>query len=549
MSINFRFLIRVVFLFIFLIYTSLSLYYYNKNGNFFISNYIDGSSIVYTEGGERNPDGVNIYQTQEKKNTNYITIETDVFSILVDKKGGDVFSLRLLKYPNTFENPEDAFTLLGVSDSRFYVVQSGLLSDNGPDSQKYGRSLYKSESDFYTFDDDKSILYVDLFWESDRSPITVKKRFCFTKGSYLFNIIFSVYNRSSNDYVGYFFGQLKQKNIKKDLPWYKAIGQMQSYTGLALSTNDKLFTKISFGDLDKKKISKDSIGGWVAAMEHYFVSSWIPSKDVSYEFTAEKLNSSVYSINFITKNPMIIKPHMSNSIGVSFYAGPETSSTLKEVSPGLELTLDYGIFWFISQPIFYLMKIINVHICSNWGFSIILVTIVIRLLFLPLSASSYKSMAKMRRIQPKIAFLKEQYKDDKQGFGTALLSLYKKESVNPLGGCLPVLIQIPVFIALYYVLLQSVELRMAPFIFWLHDLSANDPYYVLPILMGVSMFVQQKLSPTPVDPIQEKFLLFIPFILTLLSLQFASGLVLYWFINNTLSILQQWYIFKKYSNL
>jgi YidC/Oxa1 family membrane protein insertase len=536
---------KVVFLSIFLTYTYLSLYYYNKNGNSYIINYIaynDINSTVYNN-------KISSVNTSEKKTINYITVETDVFSILIDKKGGDVFSLRLLKYPNTIEDLEDAFTLLGVSDSRFYVMQSGLLSDSGPDSRDYGRSLYKSVSDFYTFDDNKSMFFVDLIWESNINSIVVKKRFYFTKGSYLFNIVFSVYNNSNIDYSGYFFGQLKQKNIKKELPWYKAIGQMQSYTGLALSTNDKLFTKVSFGDLDKKNINKNSIGGWIAAMEHYFISSWIPTKDVCYEFTAEKLKNNIYSINFITKNPIVIKPLMSSHIDVSFYAGPEINSMLKGIAPGLELTLDYGLFWFISQPIFYLMKFINVYICNNWGFSIIIVTFVIRLLFLPLSASSYKSMAKMRKIQPKVVYLKEYYKDDKQGFGTALLGLYKKESVNPLGGCLPVLVQIPVFIALYYVLLQSVELRMAPFIFWLKDLSTNDPYFVLPILMGVSMFVQQKLSPTPVDPIQEKFLLFIPIILTLLSLQFASGLVLYWFVNNTLSILQQWYIFKKYSNL
>jgi YidC/Oxa1 family membrane protein insertase len=484
------------------------------------------------------------------KISNYIEVVTDVFSILIDPYGGDISSLKLLKYPSSFESLDNAFSLLETTETRFHVIQTGLLSIVGPDSKQKGRSYYKSAFNFYDFTNEKDSFFVELQLNLKEQNIMIKKRFYFRNNSYLIKIKFFIENNSTVNYEGYLFGQLKQKYLKKETPWYKSFGEAQNYVGAALSTKDKLFTKISHSDMYKKNLNIRTKDGWIAFVEHYFVSSLIPNnKDSFNEFSTEYYKNNSYSISFIESLPIVVKPKKTKRVKLCFYAGPKISSELKGTAKGLELSIDYGILWFIAQPIFVVMKFINNNFTHNWGFSIIFVTFLIRLLFLPLSAYSFKAMARLRRIQPKISIVKEKYKDDKQKFGNELMSLYKKENVNPFGGCLPILIQIPVFISLYYVLLQSVELRMSPFILWIHDLSLHDPYYVLPILLGVSMFLQQKLNPQPTDAFQEKLLLFMPFVLTLLFLQFASGLVLYWFVNNIFSILQQLYIFKKHSDL
>jgi YidC/Oxa1 family membrane protein insertase len=321
------------------------------------------------------------------------------------------------------------------------------------------------------------------------------------------------------------------------------MGSMKTYTGAAVTTPSSKYKKISFDDMKKASFKESILGGWAAMVEHYFTVAWIPPAAASNFYQSEVISDNLFSISYVGE-PITVEPGESKELSSTFYAGPEITEMLKQVSPGLELTVDYGFFWVISYPLFIALKYIY-GIVGNWGLAIICITFGIKLLFYPLSSASYRSMGNMRKLQPKIEALKQQYGEDKQQFGQAVMQLYKREKVNPLGGCLPILVQIPVFISLYYVLLESVELRLAPFIFWIHDLSAKDPYYVLPLIMGASMVLQQRMNPAPPDPMQAKVMMFMPVFFTFLFLQFPSGLVLYWVVNNVLSIIQQWYITRK----
>jgi YidC/Oxa1 family membrane protein insertase len=317
---------------------------------------------------------------------------------------------------------------------------------------------------------------------------------------------------------------------------------MQTYQGGALYTPDKKFKKIKYKEMDEGPFAQTITGGWAAMVEHYFISAWIPSEDAQNEYFTYAIDGpKTYNIG--AKTGVAVPAGSQGVVKGQLYIGPETTDVLKEISPGLELTVDYGILWPVSQLIFYLLKKIH-GVVGNWGWSIILVTIFIKALFYKLSAASYRSMGHLRRVQPKIEQLKERCGEDKQKFSQSMMELYRKEKINPLGGCLPILVQIPVFIALYYVLLESVELRQAPFMLWLQDLSSKDPYYVLPLLMGGSMLLQQRLSPSPPDPMQAKMLMLMPIVFTFLFLSFPSGLVLYWVANNVLSITQQYFIMR-----
>lgn len=473
-----------------------------------------------------------------------IEVVTDLFLVTIDRRGGDIVTLKLLKYPNSLSEKTSAYTLLDITTTRFSIAQSGLIGEKGPDSVLKGRFEYKSEKESYVCKNLLDVFFIDLIYED--SNLVVTKRFYFFNTSYVINVEYIITNKNADDYVCYLFGRLKQKNLGVIHTWYEDLFSMRTFNGFAFSTDKKSFTKISFFDIEKNCLVTHSVYGWIASIERYFITSWIVSRS-NYEYATENFSDGFYGIRFIKRDPLVIKPFTQNNINLTLYAGPAITKDLKSIAPGLDLTVDYGFFWFLSQPIFYLLSLIN-FVLKNWGFSIIFLTFFIRLLFFPLSASSYRSMAKLRLLQPKINSLKEKYKEDnKTQFSASLLELYKKENVNPFGGCLPLLIQIPVFIAFYYVLLQSVELRMVPFVFWINDLSVPDPYYVLPVLMGISMFIQQKLNPKPADPTQEKIFLFIPPLLTLLFLQFAAGLVLYWLVNNLLSITQQWYMIRKYT--
>lgn len=465
-----------------------------------------------------------------------ITVKTDVFNIKIDKQGGDLVYLDLPKYPISLQEQNEGFVLLNESKSRFYIIQSGLLNDDGPDSSKHGRQLYKANYRNYVMQEDESILTVDLNFNTNNG-VNIIKRYIFTRASYEIRVQYIINNNSVTSYNASAFGRIKRTAPIQESGMF---GAMRTYTGAAVNTPEKRYKKISFSDMQKSPFQEDVQGGWAAMVEHYFASAIVPAPDDANYYRSEEFGADTFGITFVSA-PKNITPGQKEIIETKIYAGPEVAQYLQKVAPGLELTIDYGFLWFLCQPIFWLLKTMF-DFFANWGVAIIATTIIIKALFYKFSASSYKSMGNMRKLQPKIEALKKRYPDDKQKFSQEMMDLYRKEKVNPLGGCLPILIQIPVFIALYYVLLESVELRQAPFMLWIHDLSAKDPYYVLPIIMGISMFVQQKLNPAPPDPMQAKVLMFMPIFFTFLFLQFPAGLVLYWVVNNVLSILQQWWI-------
>lgn len=468
-----------------------------------------------------------------------VTVKTDVFNLKIDSMGGDIIYLDLPKYPATLDDPL-GFVLLEEAKNRFYVVQTGLLNELGPDSTALGRASYKLRSSSYVMDDDESIMNVDMHYVTS-TGVNITKRYIFTRGSYDIRLHYIIDNKSSANYEVSPFGR-----IKRTAPVAESsgmFGSMRTYTGAAINTPDKRYKKISFSDMQKNNFSADVMGGWAAMVEHYFATALVPAIDSKNYFQSENFGGDLFGIRFVSE-AKIVPPGVIEIIETKLYAGPEVADQLKQVAPGLELTIDYGFLWFICQPIFWLLRTMH-ELLGNWGVAIIATTVIIKGLFYKLSATSYKSMGNMRKLQPKIEALKLRYGEDKQQFSKAMMELYRKEKVNPLGGCLPILVQIPVFIALYYVLLESVELRQAPFMLWIHDLSAKDPYYVLPIIMGISMLIQQRLNPTPPDPMQAKVMMVMPIFFTFLFLQFPSGLVLYWVVNNVLSILQQWIITRR----
>ncbi len=468
-----------------------------------------------------------------------IEIKTDTLSLKVDLNGGDIVRAELLKYPQTL-NSEKGVVLLDRAKGKDYIAQSGLIGKDelGPDSHAHGRAQYTASAHQFQLEDNQDELKVNLHWQNQEG-VKVVKTLSLKRGTYLVDVNYNIHNPKSTVWQGSFYGQLQREHVKE-----KSNGMfgVQMYQGGALYTPSKPFKKISFQDMQKSPFREEIQGGWAAQVEHYFLSAWVPDAQSTNTYYTRVDNDNVYNIGAVT--PVEVQPNTSQSWEGRFYIGPEIADVLEKVSPGLNLTIDYGILWPISQLIFWLLKSIYGFV-GNWGWSIILVTLVIKVLFYKLSAASYRSMGRMRLLQPRIELLKERHKDDKQQFSMALMDLYKKEKLNPLGGCLPILIQIPVFIALYYVLLESVELRHAPFMFWIKDLSSSDPYFVLPLIMGATMFLQQRLNPAPPDPVQAKVMMFMPVIFTALFITFPSGLVLYWTVNNILSIAQQWIITKQ----
>jgi len=466
-----------------------------------------------------------------------IRVRTDVLDVAIDPRGGDIVELHLPQYPRRQDRPDVPFQLFERSGQRLYVAQSGLIGD-GPD-QASGRPLYRSAQRQYELPEGQDQLVVDLTYSAD--GVNYIKRFTFARDKYDLDVSYLIDNQSGKPWTGYMFGQLKRDNSGD--PSSSTATGTATYLGAALWTKDEPYTKISMGDMDDKSVRETVEGGWIAWLQHYFVTAWIPPADQVNQVQTRKDSQGNYIIGF-TGPALSVAAGTQGETGAKLYAGPKSQDQLEELSPGLRLTVDYGILWFIAQPIFWLLE--NIHaLLGNWGWSIIVLTIIIKLAFFPLSAASYKSMARMRAVAPKMQALKEQFGDDRQKMSQAMMELYKKEKINPLGGCLPILVQMPVFLALYWVLLESVEMRQAPWMFWITDLSIKDPFFILPIIMGVTMFIQQQLNPTPPDPMQAKVMKLLPIIFTFFFLWFPAGLVLYWVVNNVLSIAQQWYITRK----
>jgi len=468
-----------------------------------------------------------------------IHVKTDVLDLAIDPVGGDVVQLRLPLYPRRQDRPDVPFQLFDNGGERTFLAQSGLIGANGPDSRPSGRPVYTSAQKTYQLADGQDLMVVDLKFSDN--GVNYIKRFTFKRGLYDLVVTQIVDNQSAQPWSGSLFAQLK-RDASSDPSSTTATGTA-TYLGAALWTAAEPYKKVSMKDIDKGQIKENVQGGWVAWLQHYFVTAWIPDHNASNAVQTRKDSQGNYIIGF-TSPTLTVAPGAQGETSATLYAGPKSQAVLKELSPGLELTVDYGILWFIAQPIFWLLQHIHA-IVGNWGWSIIFLTMLIKGLFFPLSAASYKSMARMRAVAPKLAILKEQHGDDRQKMSQAMMELYKKEKINPLGGCLPILVQMPVFLSLYWVLLESVEMRQAPWILWITDLSIKDPFFILPIIMGATMFIQQRLNPTPPDPMQAKVMKMMPIIFTFFFLWFPAGLVLYWVVNNTLSIAQQAYITRK----
>jgi YidC/Oxa1 family membrane protein insertase len=468
-----------------------------------------------------------------------IHVKTDVLDIAIDPQGGDIAQLRLPLYPRRQDHPDVPFQLFDNGNERTYLAQSGLTGVDGPDARSTGRPVFSTDKKTYELAPGQDQVVVDL--KFSENGVNYIKRFTLKRGLYDVQVSYLIDNESGKPWNGNLFAQLK-RDASSDPSSSTATGTA-TYLGAALWTSSEPYKKVSMKDIDKGQLKETVQGGWVAWLQHYFVTAWIPQKGDNNVVQTRKDSQGNYIIGF-TGPTLTVEPGKTAETSATLYAGPKSQGVLKELSPGLELTVDYGILWFIAQPIFWLLQHIH-SLVGNWGWSIIFLTMLIKGIFFPLSAASYKSMARMRAVAPKLAALKEQFGDDRQKMSQAMMELYKKEKINPLGGCLPILVQMPVFLSLYWVLLESVEMRQAPFMLWITDLSIKDPFFILPIIMGATMFIQQRLNPTPPDPMQAKVMKLMPIIFTFFFLWFPAGLVLYWVVNNCLSIAQQWYITRK----
>jgi YidC/Oxa1 family membrane protein insertase len=467
-----------------------------------------------------------------------VTINTNTLTLRISLNGGDITYLALPQYLKQIDVPDDPFVILDSNPGRLYVAQSGLIGTNGID--KTGRALYQASASTFTLQESEDELTVDLLAVTG-NDVRITKRFHFQRDSYLVDISYIVENNSNANWQGNIYGQIKRDNF--DDPSNSG-GMKRTYLGFVATAPDDPYIEIKFDDVDDDgPTTIDAMGGWIAFSQHYFVTAWIPQDQSTNRFTIRKNDANQYYGEF-TGSAFTVAPGASDTESVHFYAGPKDQYTLETLAPNLELTIDYSFLRFLAVPIYWVLTHIE-GVVGNYGFSIILLTLLVKALLYKLSETQYRSMAGMRRLMPKMQQLKESYGDDKMKMQKATMELYKKEKINPFGGCLPMLVQMPVFIALYWVLLESVELRHAPFVFWLHDLSVRDPYFILPLMMGATMYLQTSLSPAPADPMQAKVMKFMPIMMTGLFLMFPAGLVLYWFTNGALGILQQWYITRK----
>ncbi|WP_455218136.1 membrane protein insertase YidC [Kaarinaea lacus] len=464
-----------------------------------------------------------------------ILVQTDSLKVEINTAGGEISRVALPSYPVELEKPDVPFQLLNNSLPNVFVAQSGLLSSQGSAPDHHAN--FTADKTDYQMSDSENELDVRLFWRGD-DGISVVKTYSFTRGSFLIKLDVEVQNNSSQNWKGRVYRQFQRTEMARESAF------IYTYTGGVVSSSWDPYEKVKFDEMASWKPEQSyNKGGWAAMLQHYFLGAWIPAKDEANHFYTKALADGRYMLG-LSSEERSVAPGDSIHFVTQLYTGPKDQRRLEAIEPNLRLTVDYGVLDILSKPLFWLMSRIH-DVLKNWGLSIIAITFLIKLLFYPLSAASYKSMANMKRLAPKLQQLKERYGDDRQKMSKAMMDIYKKEKINPLGGCLPILVQIPVFIALYWVLLESVEMRQAPFYLWINDLSQRDPYYVLPLIMGISMFVQQKLNPPPMDPVQAKIIQALPFIFTLFFAFFPAGLVLYWVINNILSIAQQWHITRK----
>ena len=472
-------------------------------------------------------------QSAQRATGKTIRVKTDILEVEISTIGGDISRLVLLKHPDSLDKTKPLVLFNRGKGTHNYTAQSGLIGVGLPNHN----SLFVAEQDQYELSESADQLQVRLKAIGD-SKLMVTKVITFHKGSYLIDITYELENSGQQATAVSSYFQLIRDSVAPE----GSLRFLPTYTGVAVYTDKEKLKKVEFSDIDKGKAEypKQSDNGWIGVLQHYFVAAWLlPNAKSNSEFFSHKLEGGLYSVGLVLPS-VVVDPGQKTSVGSTLYAGP-TEANLDKIAPGLGLTVDYGWLTIIAVPLFWVMSLFN-DWTHNWGVAIILLTILIKLVFFPLSAASYRSMAKMRLVAPKLEKIKQQHADDREQLNRAMMELYKTEKINPLGGCLPVLIQIPVFIALYWSILASVEMRNAPFFGWITDLSAADPYYILPLIMGASMIIQTRLNPKPPDPMQAKVMQIMPIVFSVMFFFFPAGLVLYSIVNNLLSITQQWYI-------
>jgi YidC/Oxa1 family membrane protein insertase len=463
-----------------------------------------------------------------------IKVETDLLLAHISTKGGDIRRLEFKLHKGTLDKTKN-FVLFESGSDKTYIAQSGLIGQEGlPDH----RTTYSASSREYKLADGAKGLEVRLE-APEANGVKVAQIYKFARGSYLIDVSYEITNGAEKALQPFGYFQL----VRDRKPPDGDSAMLPTFTGLAVYTKGEKFQKVAFDDVDKgktpySKTSQDE--GWVAVIQHYFVSAFLPKDKTPREFSTVKLDNGLY-VGRVVVTGAAIPAGQKGVVGAPLYAGPQDTRTLKDLAPGLDLVVDFGILTVIAVPLFMVLTWIH-GMVGNWGIAIILLTVLIKALFYPLQAASYKAMAKMKVIAPKMQQLKERYGDDRQRMQKAMMELYQKEKVNPMAGCLPIVVQMPVFIALYWVILAAVELRHAPFYGWITDLSSIDPWYILPVLMGASMIIQTKLNPEPPDPVQAKVMKIMPIAFSVFFFFFPAGLVLYWLVNNILSIAQQWQI-------
>jgi YidC/Oxa1 family membrane protein insertase len=460
-------------------------------------------------------------------------VETDLIHAEIDSVGGDIRALQLENYRET-DDKKQLLTLYEDSPDLPYVAQNGLIGAGLPTHH----SVFQLTPGVYRFAQGASQIQVPLTWIDAASGLRVEKIYTFTRGSYQVDIQYRVSNNGTKaiDVSPYFQFMRHGKAPRGEAK------MLYTFTGPVIYTDAQKFQKLKFKNIDDGSATyqKNATDGWTGFVQHHFVSAWLPAPGIKREFYVKALGNGLYA-NGVILNEGTLQPGQSKTFDVPLYAGPQLQKMLEATAPGLDLVRDYGWLTPLAFPIFWALRQIE-RIVGNWGWAIIILTVLIKLSLYPLSAAGYKSMAKMKKLNPRLQRLKELHSDDRQKLHLAMAELYKTEKINPLGGCLPIVIQIPVFIALYWVLLAAVEMRGAPWIGWITDLTAPDPFYILPIIMGITSVLQVKLNPQPMDPMQAKIMMIMPIGFTVMFFFFPAGLVLYWVVNNSLSILQQWAI-------
>jgi len=472
-------------------------------------------------------------------NNQLITVRTDVYHLTIDRVGGNLVETSLLQYDRSLDS-EEALRILTNTRQRTYIMESGLIGKNGVDSRTSEQAaVYRTSANEYVLEEGEDSLTVDLELTTE-TGVEVTKQYRFARDSYEIDVRYLIDNQSDQTWQANMTGKIVRDQAP-DPTAQNSLG-IRAFLGMVISSAEDPYDKYDFDDLRETPINQSVTNGWLAFLQHYFLSAWIPEQGQTAQFQSTR-RGNLFVMGFVYP-ATVVSPGETAEVSARAYVGPKIIERLENIAPNLDRTVDFGFLFFIALPLFIVLDWFY-GLVGNWGVAIILLTVLVKAVFFKLSATSYRSMARMRAVAPQLTRLKELYGDDRQRMSQEMMALYKKEKINPLGGCLPILVQMPVFISLYWVLFESVQLRHAPFMLWINDLSVMDPYFILPLLMGASMMLQMSLNPTPPDPMQAKIMKLMPIVFTIFFLWFPAGLVLYWLTNNILSIAQQWYITRK----